>query len=101
MSSILIRGVDDPKNCSLCICCDKDTRYCKASERYIQTFEDVLNYKPDFCPIVVVHTPHGRLVDIDAAKKCLDELSDCEDKHYAIGLFDWATSKRVVVESED
>jgi len=44
---------------------------------------------------------HGRLADLDAALKCVDDdsLEPCDAKWQAIRLFDWAMSKRVVLEA--
>lgn len=45
---------------------------------------------------------HGRLCDIDAALKCMEEVADDKTKikECAIGFFDWACSKRVVLEAD-
>ena len=43
---------------------------------------------------------HGRLADLDAALKCVEETADCDEKYYAMCLFDWAMSKRVVLEAD-
>lgn len=43
---------------------------------------------------------HGRLADLDAALKCVEETADCNEKYYAMCLFDWAMSKRVVLEAD-
>ena len=45
---------------------------------------------------------HGRLADLDAALKCVDDdsLEPCDAKWQAIMLFDWAMSKRVVLEAD-
>ena len=45
---------------------------------------------------------HGRLADLDAALKCVDDdsLEPCDAKWQAIRLFDWAMSKRVVLEAD-
>ena len=40
---------------------------------------------------------HGRLADLDAALKCVEEVTDSKEKEYAIALFDWAMSKRVII----
>jgi len=40
---------------------------------------------------------HGRLADLDAALKCVEEVTDSKEKKYAIALFDWAMSKRVII----
>ena len=34
------------------------------------------------------------VIDIQAVKDCLAEVSDCEDKQYAIALLEWAIGKR-------
>ena len=46
---------------------------------------------------------HGRLADLDAALKCVDDdsLEPCDAKWQAIRLFDWAMSKRVVLEADE
>lgn len=46
---------------------------------------------------------HGRLADLDAALKCVDDdsLEPCDAKWQAIRLFDWAMSKRVVLKAYD
>lgn len=45
---------------------------------------------------------HGRLCDIDAALKCMEEVADDKSKikECAMGFFDWACSKRVVLETD-
>ena len=45
---------------------------------------------------------HGRLCDIDAALKCMEEVADDKSniKACAMGFFDWACSKRVVLEAD-
>lgn len=40
-------------------CCEKETR-------------------PDWCPLIEIATPHGRLVDADELSKKLTELADCK-----------------------
>ena len=59
--------------------------------------------RPEGCPLVDVTVPHGRLADLDAALECVDDdsIKDCDAKWEAIRLFDWAMSKRVVIEAED
>lgn len=43
---------------------------------------------------------HGRLADMDAAMKCLEETADCKEKQYAIGMLEWAMAKRTVIEAD-
>lgn len=44
---------------------------------------------------------HGRLCDMDAALECLQETADCKEKHYAIGMLEWAMAKRTVIEADE
>ena len=48
---------------------------------------------------IVLPKGHGRLCDIDAALKCMEEVADDKSniKECAMGFFDWACSKRVVL----
>ena len=43
---------------------------------------------------------HGRLCDLDAALKCAEELVDNDVKEAALMIFDWACSKRVVIDAD-
>lgn len=45
---------------------------------------------------------HGRLYDLDAALECMEEVADDKSniKECAMGFFDWACSKRVVLEAD-
>lgn len=43
---------------------------------------------------------HGRLCDLDAALECIEEGEESKEKFYAKCLFDWACSKRVVIEAD-
>ena len=86
--SVLIKGIDMPRNIDesliFAICDDKAVCISTCSE-----------YEA-----VEVPTPHGRLADCDAVKECLHEVTDCDDKIYALGLLEWAVAKRTVIEAE-
>jgi hypothetical protein len=42
---------------------------------------------------------HGRIVDMDAAIKCIEEVEG-EDAIWAISLIGWACSKRTIIEAD-
>lgn len=42
---------------------------------------------------------HGRIADIDAAIKCIED-AEGEDAIWAIGLIEWACSKRTIIEAD-
>ena len=43
---------------------------------------------------------HGRIGDIDAARKCIEEVADSDDKQWALCMLDWALDKRVIIEAD-
>ena len=71
--SILIKGMEMPKCCTECSCCRHDNwngetaHQCNVS---LITFgaEDenwIYDQRPNWCPMVEIPTPHGRLKDVD------------------------------------
>ena len=64
--SVLIKGMKMPKSCSEC---GFECRaYCFLVDTVIES-----NDRPDWCPLVGVPTPHGRLIDADDAFIDADE----------------------------
>ena len=59
--SIIIKGMEMPTSCQHCFASDDENRFCRAAIEYIPMLG-----KPNFCPLVPVPTPHGRLIDADA-----------------------------------
>lgn len=73
--SILIKGMGMPKSCNKCpMTAD---RYCRIIG---YPNGDAINkrYKPLWCPLVEVPTPHGRLIDADAEVTAMyyDEMTE-------------------------
>lgn len=70
--SILIRGMDMPKDCAECDIHNPlaDTPYCRRLMQKIPREGRLKN-----CPLVEVTTPHGRLIDADAFAKTLKDIS--------------------------
>ncbi len=61
--SVLIRGLEIPKNCSECPVA-LSGKYCRINQTYTTYIK--LPIRPDHCPLVEVH---GRLIDIDKLMK--------------------------------
>ena len=65
--SILIKGVEMPKNCVSCklwmmqIIGGKGFDICRASDKFVNAPYS----KPDWCPLVEVPEQHGRLISAD------------------------------------
>ena len=103
--SVLIKGMKIPKDCRECplqaYYSSSGNTLCFPADKYLAE-----KYKPigfegraNWCPLVEVK-PHGRLFDETEVKKCLQELTDCEDKWSAIALLEWAIEKRWCIEAE-
>ena len=91
--SVLVKGVQMPKNCKECpFLLDNDACYAmnKPNAMFLplvcngSTDEYPLNEFPywekrvDWCPLVEVPSPHGRLIDADAFKKGNERLLHCD-----------------------
>lgn len=66
--SVLIRGMDMPKNCNECkFCWDSlGERFCFLNGHIMFDINSGIEKHPD-CPLVEVPTPHGRLIDSSMA----------------------------------
>ena len=66
--SLLINGLNMPKNCLLCPCCVGEG-IGMGRQHYCQGIDDEScvseTYRPKNCPLIEVPTPHGRLIDAD------------------------------------
>ena len=68
--SVLIKGMEMPKNCHSCPMCLM--RFCQAGDRELSKQETRPNAKrPEDCPLVEL-PPHGRLIDADALRLLYD-----------------------------
>lgn len=61
--SILIKGAELPQNCGECPCEQEEYGYCQVFDgTHFCEYES----RPEWCPLVEIKTPHGRLIDGDA-----------------------------------
>lgn len=72
MSDILIKDTKMPENCLHCgfshmaSDCLKIWIICKPKDISVTDGDAVKDGRPDWCPLIEVPTPHGRLIDADA-----------------------------------
>lgn len=83
--SVLIKGMKMPNNCGECVLCNavKDDEYdCEINTYCHATSESLesLDVRGDWCPLVDVPTPHGRLVDCKTLKDDLAVLLERNEK---------------------
>ena len=64
--SILINGMEMPKNCCDCSLLYEEVCDCRITGRHLDFEEAISKERPKDCPIIEVLTPHGRLIDADA-----------------------------------
>lgn len=70
--SILIRGMEMPNRCFECIFLTTVPNFfCLAGKRDLCAEHGINISRPDWCPLVEIPTPHGRLGDLDALVKDL------------------------------
>lgn len=77
--SVIVKGMEMPKNCWECSLSDVDDDYGRCC-----LFSGIacLNIgRQDNCPLVEVPTPHGRLIDADAL---FDKVTDIGRGYYEV-----------------
>ena len=66
MSDILIKGMEMPQKCGQCKLFHAEyPMYCMAVKGYRTVGAPYGMSRPDWCPLVEIPTPHGRLKDVD------------------------------------
>lgn len=100
--SIILKGIDMPKSCGECkfFCGLGYGSHCYLNGKHITFIGEV----EDFCPLVEIPTPHGRLVDIDKVKdKLSDQIPYCGlDMTYSnSNAFDTMDNAPTILESEE
>ena len=105
--SVLIKGMEMPKSCSVCPMLEGDRMdgLCHAASKWLDDDEhwawyvypegDMDDSKPCNCPLVSVQ-PHGDLIDIDKALKHLPEHYTKDDLEDVI-----ATAPIIIPEEEE
>lgn len=77
--SILIRDMTMPNRCFECIfLATVPNFFCLAGKRDLRAEHGINISRPDWCPLVEIPTPHGRLIDADELKKDLTRFYDNE-----------------------
>ena len=102
MADLLIKGMKMPQNCDECSFVKMESEFhgiCTAIRNNVcYVYPD--KEKPQWCPLVEVPI-HGRLVDWDEVKNCIEEIADSDIKQYALFLVSWAAEKRVVIKASE
>ena len=71
MSSVLIKGMKMPRNCSECPVA-LSGKYCRINKTYTTYIK--LPIRPDHCPLVELPEKHGRLIDENEVRTVMNWL---------------------------
>lgn len=117
--SVIIKDMDFPSNCEDCrMCVTQWTQddnpmsfaYCSAAEKFIAKASDgtditvstAILSKVDWCPLVDIPKPHGRLIDADALADDLDaDAKKSFNEYYGVEPEDDEDKKRLSIIRDD
>ena len=101
--SVLVKGMEMPETCDECEfhCYHSYGEYVCVATPLLYPFNlaNSKGIRKDWCPLVEVPAPHGRIADMDEAIKCIEEVKG-KDAEFAISLIEWACGKRTIIEAE-
>lgn len=97
--SVLIKGMKMPDGCYVCPILNQDDCYCEVKQAKADDIFD----RPDWCPLVEVPTPHGRLIEEPTT---LSYSGVCKiDPYNYVGLAEYfcgqIKSQQTVIEAEE
>ena len=112
--SVLVMGMAMPSECEYCGFCryyrENGNVWCNAKNKLLKKgwinsdFTHLDVKKPEWCPLVEVPTPHGRLIDEREAEQCIGDHMTCRSGRE--GRSDWQrvhdglASTSTVIEAE-
>lgn len=65
---VFVKGMYLPPNCCFCPMTNDGFYLCKANNPHKQLEDDCEERRPNWCPLIEVSEPHGRLIDADALR---------------------------------
>lgn len=65
--SVIVKGMDMPKNCKDCPFSDHEA-WCLIPGDWRERYYCPDNERSEYCPLVEIPTPHGRLIDIKSVE---------------------------------
>ena len=89
--SVLIKGMEMPKDCRECPMQTYSTKtgktWCLPADEILEDgYRSIQFYeRPDWCPLVEVKTPHCRLIDADAVMETFADRLEKVSERYGIG----------------
>ena len=105
--SILIKGMEMPENCDKCRFQSELRLYCNAMpDNFCGNTDDI--ERPDWCPLVEIPTPHGRLIDAAFEEQHYTSMTTNptpdvteQDKHNSLVIVRALQMEKTIIEAED
>ena len=105
--SILIKGMEMPENCDKCRFQSALRLYCDAMPyNFCGNTDDI--ERPDFCPLIEIPTPHGRLIDAAFEEQHYTSMTTNptpdvteQDKHNSLVIVRALQMAKTVIEAEE
>ena len=102
--SVIVKGMEMPESCDKCrFCVNGFTDEAPMYECGAQSYDNVsvlvesggkpFDFRPDWCPLIEIPTPHGRLIDIDDTIESYGERAE-------LGYVSQSKFLNVVIEEE-
>ena len=107
--SVIVKGMEMPKCCTECSCCRHDNwngetaHQCNVSLITFSAEDEnwIYDQRPNWCPLVEIPTPHGRLVDIKSVEDGKFTTVDNEYERWWNGALDSVVDNApTVIEAE-
>ena len=110
--SILIKDMEMPESCDKCrFCVNGFTDEAPMYECGVQSYDNVsvlvesggkpFDFRPDWCPLIEIPTPHGRMIDADKLKgRLVLHGNSSEQVQLYANICEWIDLQETVIEAE-
>lgn len=98
--SILVKGMEMPRNCDRCNVCDYEQGCCLVFGEGERGTGGKKDGRMEWCPLVEI-PPHGRLIDADALDKRIEEGGCCCTEEYAEWMGECIDNAPTIIEAEE
>ena len=97
--SVIVKGMEMPESCYRCPMANDDFYLCGATEKYLEN--DSEERRPEWCPLIVIPTPHGRMIDADKLKgRLVLHGNSSEQVQLYANICEWIDLQETVIEAE-
>ena len=100
--SVLVKGMNMPRNCADCPCGDAQDGWCYVHNEVLERMGNgypSTETRPEWCPLVEVLTPHGRLIDESVL---ISDIRKNSESYFADDFaHEWTSKQPTVIDGEE